>query len=101
MNRQLKVTTHLRSLELTLGELRWAILRMALALRWFAWQMCRSTFALALTMGALRWIILRVRHARRMSLPSVARGGFLASASEGWYRYGESNPGSKVENLVS
>src|SRR5690242_20697465 len=38
---------------------------------------------------------------RRMSLPSVARGVVWASASEGWYRYGESNPGSKVENLVS
>ncbi len=25
----------------------------------------------------------------------------LASVSEGWYRYGDSNPGSKVENLVS
>ena len=39
--------------------------------------------------------LTRFGAAGRVGVPARAR------VSVGWYRYGESNPGSKVENLVS
>ena len=68
----------------------------------------RSTFALRATVDILRllergarWLAaanLRVNHERRMAChPKLAHN----QASEGWYRYGDSNPGPVAENHVS